>query len=262
MIIHDESDRTETVDVFQGSLSVHEKCVHATVVNSNIHRHLGTIGVMTVIAPIGSTSVTASNASAFQVADRVAVYASGVTVVESRFPRVTGVSGDVVTLDSPIDIAYAIGSTIETVSIELNATGSLASPITYVAGPPTSQVWHITNMTLTMSDNVDMDDGKFGGMTALTNGVTVRTKRNNVYHTLTNWKNNSAIIRDTGLITYASKAPAGTYGLSSEWNIKEHTESSLILNGATSDKIEVLVQDNLSDLLSFRIKVQGHIEGE
>ena len=71
--------------------------------------------------------------------------------------------------------------------------------------------------------------------------------------------NIGAIIGSDGLpFLYGFGDTAPTNGI----KFKEDDAGSIVyVDGARGDYLELLIQDNLSALSSFRVKVQGHIEG-
>ena len=112
-----------------------------------------------------------------------------------------------------------------------------------------------------MTDTSAMDDALFGGLTALTNGLVVRKKVNGVFSTHANFKYNGKFADSMYDITYADKAPAGSYGLRGRWTI-EASGSIIRLDGANGDELQILVQDNLTGLSSLHWNAQGHKQME
>ena len=125
--------------------------------------------------------------------------------------------------------------------------------------PPLEEVWHIQRIILSILDATAMDDSKFGGITALLNGVVVRENLSTGYHTLTDWKNNSDMIEDYYDLTYSNKAAAGQFGLRGRWTFS-NSGAIVKLDWALGDKLEILIQDDLTGLIHFGVKAQGHKE--
>ena len=162
------------------------------------------------------------------------------------------------TLDRPTDLAYDTTAVIERVSenIAVDGTTTVISSIE----PPPDEVWHITRLVLSMLDATSMDDAKFGGITALQNGVTIRENKDTGYHTLTNWKANSDMVEDYYDLNYADKAGSGLFGLRGRWTFK-NGGAIVKLDGSLGEKLEILIQDDLTGLVHFGVKAQGHEEG-
>ena len=106
------------------------------------------------------------------------------------------------------------------------------------------------------------DFGLFGNVAALTNGVLLRVKIGGNYGTLTNWKTNGDINVDTGEVTFHLRSGGGgTHGTAANGAFKDRTHAVMRLDGDLGDQFEVYVQDDLTGLSFFNMKVQGHIEG-
>jgi hypothetical protein len=139
--------------------------------------------------------------------------------------------------------------------------GTLSNPIIFRLAPPAGIIWQITKVIISIIDNVEMDDGKFGGIAELTNGVVGRANTSaGRLANITNWKKNGDLALDMFSLAYSTKGPGGSYGLRGELVF---TEGAYIaeLNGDNGEYIDVYVQDDLTDLIDFRVKAQGRIFG-
>ncbi len=242
------------------ALTTHVESMNNCIVNNHTHALL--IPVTTLAASITQfdTSINVASTIGFSVGNQVLI--ADASTIEQSLPTITAITGAVLTLDQPIDKAYAIsGTTITHVDTNMNGVGSLATPVIYQLQPHVSSVWHITRMNFSMIHSAAADDSKFGSLAALTNGVLFRstTALNNT-QTYANWKDNRDFISDMYDINYSSKAGGGKYGTSGRWSFAERTGAIIRLDGSQGDKIEVLVQDDLSALTSFEINFQGHID--
>jgi hypothetical protein len=81
-----------------------------------------------------------------------------------------------------------------------------------------------------------------------------------VIGTFTNWKANRDFILDMFDVIYTDKAGPGLFGTRADGDFSD-LEVSIALDSTKDDFLEILVQDDLSLLASFRIKAQGHVEG-
>jgi hypothetical protein len=204
------------------------------------------------------TLISVADTTGFNVGDSIVIKDSSGDVKEHHFDITAVVVNTSITVDRPIDIAYTTSATIEKVILDMNVSGTLASPVIYEVTPPSDEVWHITRILVSITDNVAMDDAKFGGLSSLTNGVVIRENKT-INDTISNWKSNQHMIEDMYDITYSDKAPAGSYGLRGRFTFK-NSDVALRLDGSSGDKLEVLIQDDLTGLSTFKIKAQGHKE--
>lgn len=173
---------------------------------------------------------------------------------------VIAVNVNVITLDSPLDHIYSTSAYIEIGERNLNLNGAV-TPIVAKILPPSSEIWDITRMLFTIEDNVVMDTAKFGGITALTYGIVIRSKRNSVFKNLYNVKSNGGFADKAFDIAYDDKAPAGFYGFRCRrtFNGEEKNGVVIRLDGAISDEFQVIIQDDLTALSTFRITIQGYV---
>jgi hypothetical protein len=244
----------------KGAINIHDADVHNTPVNEYIHRHTTTTTTLSANADIGDTQLSVVSSVGFSAGD--AIHLGPDTVYTfMHHPIVTAVAAGLLTIDRPLDIAFTSGDDVIQAILDLSSTvGTLASPISYKYWPITGVVEHVTRIIISMVHGSAADDSKFGDLTALTNGVVFRASVGGVIGTFTNWKTNSDIIQDMYDVVYTDKAGGGAFGTRAKGSFLE-ISVAVRLDSATDDYLEILVQDNLTALDSFKIKVQGHIEG-
>lgn len=171
--------------------------------------------------------------------------------------EVINVVGDVITIDRPIDHAYSAAGTLgRIVTTQLAVTGSLASPQIFSIRAGETPSDHV-RFIITMLDDTSMDDGRFGGGTALTNGLVLRIV-NSYQKTIFNFKTNGDIRQFCYDTDYLSKAPAGQYGLGARITFGSQGKHGVVLRISTGDVIQWVVQDDLSGLISLKIAAEGH----
>jgi hypothetical protein len=103
-----------------------------------------------------------------------------------------------------------------------------------------------------------MDASTFGGLSALTRGIVLRVSRSDgTYVNYFNAKTNGELSLFIDNTDYTSKAPSGSYSVSFKWKIRD--EHGVVIRLSAGDKIQLLVQDNLTALTSFYGVVVGHI---
>ena len=198
----------------------------------------------------------------FIIVDSIASVVAGdvIFITEGkRFFQSIVLSAAVLTINmaSSLDFAFTTAAIVHIGSWNLNVDGSGTTQIAHVLVPPEAQV-DIYQINVSITDNVDMDSAKFGGIAALTNGILFRV----VNHTI---KNLPLVVNNIGFseqgfnISYDPNAPAGVYGFQAKKNYHEVNGVSLRLNGKTNDKLECLIRDDLTDLSLFDITVNGHI---
>ena len=205
-------------------------------------------------------TVTVTSTAGFT-ADASVVIAGGGEFYYGK--QVGAVAGQVVTLDTPIDVEYAAGSIIFPGSHHMNVDGSGTTQIYQIgpvggpAGVSTIEL-DITRIMGYIQCGSAIDDSLFGNLAALANGVILRVN-NDVIHNVWNVKTNGEI----GLLCYDSsesaKAPAGSFGLRFRNTYAGQAKHGVTLRLMPGDTLQILIQDNLSTLEDFVMMAQGHI---
>lgn len=112
-----------------------------------------------------------------------------------------------------------------------------------------------------MTHSAAGDDGKFGGITALSSGVYFRQENGGTYN-LFNAKENSDFRIEGHDIDYPTRSGGGgSYGTSARitFNGPDKRGVVLRLSADNDDKILACVRDNLTTLDRFRVKLQGQV---
>lgn len=248
----------QPIGSLKGAIDIHDADVHNNIINRYLHQHTGTSSTLTVASSIGDYQLTLASVVGFSVGDPIHI---NTTSVERTHPLITAIVGNTLTLDRELDYAHSIGDTVEvTITDMASQIGTMATPEIYWAGPPAGEVWHITRLLFEMTHGTAGDLGLFGNLTALSNGVVLRVYVGGAYYTLTNWKDNSDMKVDMFDVEFDPRSGGGgSYGTTGRGTFIR-TGAVLRLDGDLGDRFEVLVQDDITALVSFTMKVQGHPE--
>lgn len=248
----------ENISSYRSALQVDAALVHKIGIGENVKRDLGAATTLITGTVTGDVALFVDDITGFA-ADDFIVLSDGAAIERGHF-EITAAAGSQLTLNRPVDNVFAAGSDVTEIELIMNVLGTLANPISYKLEPQATERWQLTRMMITMLDGSAMDDGKFGGLDELANGVVVRQSTDGVIRTLSYWQSNSDMKDDMFDVTYSDKAPAGEFGLSARWTFTR-AEFVVDLDGAAGDFLEVLIQDDLQGLIDFRIKVQGRLFG-
>jgi hypothetical protein len=258
--LHDGSGNP--IASLSGAVNVHVADVHTVVVNQYIHQDAAPSTTIAIATVVGDRSFTVVDATGFAANDYVHI---NTTEVETTLPQIISVVSNVITVDRPLDKAHLIGDVVHKAIVDMALTGqvgTLAAPQIYSGGPPAGVVWHITRLLFSMVHGTAGDLGLFGNLTKLTNGVVLRAKISGQYGTLTNWKTNADIKTDMFDVEFDPRSGGqGNYGTSGRGDFHA-TGAILRLDGGQGDEFQVLVQDDITALGFFGMKIQGHLEGQ
>lgn len=257
--VSDFTGNVESVNSFRGALNVNEALVHKTGISTLFHRTNGTSTTLAAAITAGDTSITVTSAVGFSIGDKIQV-ATNIATGEYFF-TITNIVAAVITLDMPVPTDVDNGNAVDKILTNMSATaGTLGAPVSYTIHPPAGSIWQITRILISITDGTTMDDGKFGGIAALTNGVVLRSTQDGIISNTTNWKTNGEMALDMFDIEYTTKAPAGANGLRGRWTFTKG-EFIVELNGDDGDIFEFLIQDDGTANTSFDVKAQGRLFG-
>lgn len=107
-----------------------------------------------------------------------------------------------------------------------------------------------------LTDNLEGDDSKFGGIAALTNGV-IFYKDATIIQNLGTYKKNQDFIQFGGKASYLQKAGGGEYSMDFAFNMKERYGIVIRVDPKENESIVAIIRDNLTELSTFRIAAFG-----
>lgn len=245
----------------RGAIDVHLADVHYVTINDFVHRHVAPGTTLAAPSAVGARQITVVSAAGFTVGSLVHFGMTPGGSSEPIHPEITAVAGTLITLDRPLDNAYAAGFMVAVAIVNLAAlAGTPAAPVSYQYWPMAGRIEHIQRLMVQMTHSTAADDSSFGNLLRLLNGVVLRARVNGVVGTLTNWKSNGDMRMDMFDVIYTDKAGPSTFGVSARGAFSD-IGVVLRLDSAQGDYFEILIQDNLTALASFKIKMQGHVEG-
>ena len=256
------TSEVENITCYRQALDVNPAYRYRKSINQYFHRETGVSTTVAIASEIGDYSITVASAVGFNVNDyaKLIDIQDGYGIEEIGILKITDVTGNVISFDRPLGYAYTTAATLKVVDIEMAVLGTLANPVIYEIVPPLNTVWQLTQHNIALVDNLECDDSKFGGIPALTNGVVLRAKTEAGRVAITaNWKNNKDIKLDAGSIDYSDKAGGGSYGAGAVWELTKNEFVGEVDGADSTQKIEMLIQDDLRDLISYQQKMQGRV---
>lgn len=226
--------------------------------------------ILPMAQELGSTTIAANTILSAYTIDVVsaadAVIGRHIRIINSAADRyyngtVLGVTGNTITLDSPIDYIYLIGSEVTFSNINMNVNGSVTPAVftlrTGAPSIPTSV--DITRLLITCIADSPVDLSLFGDLTALTRGLVFRStnsEQRNIFNLKTNLDIASLAYDWT---PYTSTNPAqGVDGFASRLTFAGQNKMGVALRICQFDNLEMLVQDDLRGLTVLNVILEGH----
>ena len=252
----------ETAKVTNGGLDVNIQDQHTLALDVHFARAINGPTTLSVATAVGDRTVTVVSTSGF--IDGTVVQLSSGTGKFFRAHQLGAPSGNILTLDTPVMGVFDIGSTALPLSHDLAVDGS-TTPVAFQIGPiGTAIEVDITRILGVIYDVGTPSDTTFGAIVGgLTNGIVFRHFKNATsdYDNYWNAKTNG----DIALLCYDLNFSSTGVGPSSSDSVRfRMTYGSPGKHGVTlrleaSDYLEILVQDDLTDLVAFDVMAQGHL---
>ena len=164
----------------------------------------------------------------------------------------------------PVDYNFpAIGTEAIRGNINMaNSNASLTSPDYYRLYPLPGTKWDVTRVIFYIEDKTSMDNGKFGGIAQLSNGIVLR-KKDGSYKNFINIRCNGDLVVHAYNTEYTEGAGffgAGSYSFKAVKKFAGQNEMGVIirLDGNLPEEFQAIVRDDLTDLDIVYIMIQGH----
>lgn len=174
--------------------------------------------------------------------------------------EVVSVAGDnTVNLDRAINAVFPSATTVvQEETPELNVNGAITRQ-TFTVDAPLLGELDITRLLFQMTTTGAPTYNLFGDLTALTRGVQLRGLDGQISNHW-NVKSNAELANlmfDFNI--YLSTHPQGVNGLAGRLTYAGQSKHGVTLRISPGESLEIIIQDDLSSLLSFRIIACGHL---
>jgi hypothetical protein len=136
--------------------------------------------------------------------------------------------------------------------------GSLAAPLIYTFRAGIDPV-DVTRLFLTMSEAAasTASDAQFGTIAKLTNGLVFRIF-NGLHKTVFNFKNNLEIKQMCYDLAYAGTSQQSATGIVARITFGSQGKHGVVLRQSNDDRLQFIVQDDLTGMDSVQASCQGH----
>ncbi len=181
----------------------------------------------------------------------------------SFYTQVGAVAGNVVTLDTPLDFAYPIGTFVDTATTDMSVDGSSTVQTFGLRGtgaPPGVDIKvDITSIIIQCITATAVSLPLFGDIAALTRGLVLR-KRDGAIQNIFNVKSNNEL---SGIMNFQPVVTAtpgqGVDGFRAELIFGGQGNMGVVPRLPVGDDLENLIQDNFTGLTSLEMTAKGHI---
>ncbi len=144
-------------------------------------------------------------------------------------------------------------------TFEANADFSGGNADEFFIQPPSNKIFAIETIAITIQDNSKISADKYGGITALTNGIGITVEDSG--GTILDITSRSAIKTNGEWASYFNSMRSHTFGTGDEliviyWKISD-TGRSLFLDGSKGEKLVFSLSDDFSGLTEHRFFAHG-----
>lgn len=256
----------ETAYVTNNGLDVNVQDQSTVTLDSRMLQASGSPFTLNASTTAGATTFVATAATGLVAGDAI-FFAEGNRSYTGEVSAATGGAPDTVTVRVPIPIVFTASAYVTKVLDDMSAssTGTIASPDIFVVandGTVSIDVTRILLKMVTTSTPVLTDFGDIAG--GLTNGCVLRkfNSANSNYQNIAHWKDNSDIAEYMYDMDILTALGVGNDGLKGRMSFGGQDKHGVVIRLEAGDKLQLLIQDDISALTSFRIMVQGHITDE
>ena len=184
---------------------------------------------------------------------------------QAEIMLVTPIAGNQYTLDVsiPFDYPYTTNAGCELQNVDMDVDGSV-TPVEFnlIAKGLNLFAFDINRMVISMVMSTSGDDGLFGNLTKLPNGIYFRTV-DGISKNLFNARDNSDFAEEAaGDMSYTTRSSGGgSFGARGRITFNGQDKRGVVkrLFVATEDKFMGMVRDDLTGLNKFRVKLQGQV---
>jgi len=208
---------------------------------------------------INTYNITINSSTGLSIGDKLAVIEQN---GEARlfFGEILNIIGNVLIMDSLIPFNFTTAATVFKFNDELIIDGATNEQVYSIFNFFDAPV-DITRVIFHCTDNVQMHDGLFCGQSELNRGILFRKKKiDGSYINYWNIKNNGEW-RDLAYdVAYsgAGKPPDSTYGLGARLTYGGQSKHGVVIRLEKFESIELVIQDDLTDISTAHFMVEGH----
>lgn len=242
---------------------IHLEHPHWRFFNTHLHRLTGDNTTLAAAATKGDYTITVVDGTSFASGK---MFIDGASAREVDSIKIMSQASNVITMAKPLSNSYPIGTNIRKVSLNMAVNGSV-TPVSFEMTAPPGLPVHIETINWYINTPEQPYDKLFGGGPGLARGMHMRTvEQNGAIH---NERGTFRINQRFRVFDYQiekidqAAGPQADWALWAKINLREQNDGIIRLDPSTNDKLEVLVQDDLTNASNYtevECAVGGHFE--
>jgi len=249
----------EAVRVTNGGLDVNIQDQHTPAIIASMSNEQASTLLATQLQ-IDDYSFDVDNITGFAIGQYLSLF----NIAANRFylAEILNIAGVTITVDTPLDFAYPIGTFVTGGTRNMNVDGSVTPVIFGLRNTDQAigSTFDITRILFSCTTDTAVDLSKFGDIVGgLTRGIVFR-KKDGVYRNIFNVKSNQGfdnIMYDWK--PYAKSKPnEGIDGFTGRLTFGGQSKIGVTVRLAPGEDIQLIIQDNLESLINFSAIAEGH----
>lgn len=248
-----------------GNLQVANNSTARRTFDVHFHQETGDETALTVVASVGDRSITVSDTSGFSVGGHI--------LVQSASPAPKAFFADIVsvgnatqlTVNVPVDAEFPVGAEVVGVTHDMNIDGSTTPQVFKVRGFGSNGdlgfKLNVTRVMLMMTTSGSPVFTSFGDIAGgLDNGLLLRLTEDADNHNMWVAKTNADIaLLSYDLTPYTAGGFFSVNGLSARNSYAGESKHGSVIEVEPGENLELMVQDDLSSIVTFKAMIQGYI---
>lgn len=252
-----------------GAMPVNIQDQHTEIIDLVLHQRLDNITLNQTYA-IGDKTIIIETTGVTPEVGNFVCFKETVAFYQAEIITVTAISGNIysILLDTPLDYPYT-NETKACISTTNMAIDGSVTPQTFHITPyglNEDVEWDLTRIIFVMAgvgigaQNDAPDDGDFGVTSQLTNGIVLRSV-NGITKNIFNVKRNGEFRLRSYDVDYTDKSKAGLFSVGVRRTFAGQSKNGVTirLGAENEDTIEVIIQDDLTEMFGMKAVVQGHV---
>ena len=216
---------------------------------------------LSALAVIDERTITVTSPTSFVEGKYLSIF----NIAANRFYLATilDITGSVLTLDTPLDFAYPVGSFVTSGTRNMNVNGSI-TPVIFGVRNTDEQIgseFDITRIIIHCETSTAIDLSKFGDIAdGITIGIVMR-KVDGVQRNIFNVKTNGelkSLMYDFD-IEAKTNPQQGQDGFTGRMTFGGQSKMGVVIRLKQGEDLQMLIQDDLTSLELLEIVCEGHI---
>ena len=168
--------------------------------------------------------------------------------------------GNTINIDTPLGFDWSAGNSIVSLDRDMVVDGSVNPVVFTIQGPNVAnESFDITRLIFEITCVDPPEWSEFCDLPKLTNGLVLR-KTDGVYWSIFNIKDNSELANLMyDLSFYDQTRPQGVNGVLGRLTFAGQNKIGVAIRLSKGERLDLIVQDDLTGLVSFRVIAEGHI---